>query len=93
MSPKIIKKEIMMITEMTPRASLTEEAKIEIDIVTESGSAFGLCDNGDQVFLNSRIVDRMELQEGDICRALLLENFEDKRAITPWRAVRVSLTN
>ena len=25
-----------MITEMTPRASLTEEAKIEIDIVTES---------------------------------------------------------
>ena len=60
-----------MITEMTPSASLTEEAKIEIDIVTESGSAFGLCDNGDQVFLNSRIVDRMELQEGDICRALL----------------------
>ena len=83
----------MMITEMTPRASSTEEAKIEIDIVTVSGSAFGLCDNGDQVFLNSRIVDRMELQEGDICRALLLENFEDKRAITPWRAVRVSLTN
>jgi len=82
-----------MITENTPRASTTEEANIEIDFLTYSGSAFALCDNGDQVFLNSRIVDKMQLQEGDICKALLLENFEDKKAITPWRAVRVSSAN
>ena len=82
-----------MITEHTPRSATTEEANIEIDFLTYSGSAFALCDNGDQVFLNSRIVDKMQLQEGDICKALLLENFEDKKAITPWRAVRVSSTN
>ena len=82
-----------MITENTPRTTTKEEANIKIDFLTYSGSAFGLCDNGDQVFINSRIVDKMQLQEGDICKALLLENFEDKKAITPWRAVRVSSAN
>ena len=82
-----------MITEHTPKSSITEEANIEIDFLTYSGSAFALCDNGDQVFLNSRIVCKMQLQEGDICKALLLQNFEDKKAITPWRAVRVSSAN
>ena len=82
-----------MITENTPRSSTTEEANIEIDFLTYSGSAFALCANGDQVFLNSRIVDKMQLQEGDICKAIILENFEDKKAVTPWRAVRVSSAN
>ena len=40
-----------MITENTPRSSTTEEANIEIDFLTYSGSAFALCANGDQVFL------------------------------------------
>ena len=82
-----------MITETTPRSSTTEEANIEIDFITHSGSAFGICANGDQVFLNARIMNRMELQEGDICKALLLENFDDKKTVTPWRVVRVSPIN
>ena len=66
------------------------ETEIEIDIITYSGSAFAFCKNGDQVFLNARIVEKMELYEGDKCSALLIENYEDKRDVTPWRAVRVS---
>ena len=81
--------ETLMIDNNTPKYSKAE-ANIEIDFITYCGSAFAYCENGDQVFLNARIVDKMELEEGDICQALLLENFEDKRDVTPWRAVRVS---
>ena len=78
-----------MINATTPKSSKAE-SNIEIDFITYSGSAFGICENGDQVFLNARIVNKMELNEGDVCRALLLENYEDKIDVTPWRAVRVS---
>lgn len=78
-----------MINAMTPKSSKAE-ANIEIDFITYSGSAFGICENGDQVFLNARIINKMELNEGDVCHALLLENYEDKIDVTPWRAVRVS---
>ena len=62
---------------------------IEIDVLTYSGSAFAVCENGDQVFLNQRLVEKMELQEGDVCNAVLLKNYDDKVHMTPWRAVRV----
>lgn len=78
----------MIIETTIPKAR--EEAVIEVDYITYSGSAFAFCQNGDQVFLNARIVEKMDLYEGDKCSALLIENFEDKRAVTPWRAVRVS---
>ena len=81
--------DILMIDRNTPSRTKAE-ANIQIDYITRCGSAFAFCENGDQVFLNARIVDKMELDEGDHCRALLLENFEDKKDITPWRAVRVS---
>lgn len=67
----------------------TMRGTIWVDCITYSGSAFALCENGDQVFLNSRIVAKLNLSEGDICHAVMLQNFEDKVNITPWRAVRV----
>ena len=78
-----------MINAMTPKSGKAE-ANIEIDYITYSGSAFAICENGDQVFLNARIIKKMKLEEGDICSALLLKNYEDKSEVTPWRAVRVS---
>ena len=84
--------ETLMITDSTPRYGKAE-ASIEIDCITYAGSAFAYCNNGDQVFVNARIVEKMELYEGDKCSALLIQNFEDKRAVTPWRAVRVSAIN
>ncbi len=81
---------------MTDRLSsrLTKtEGEILVEYVTYSGSAFATCRNGDQVFLSARLVDKMDLFDGDQCCALLIENFEDKRDVTPWRAVRVSSIN
>ena len=46
-----------------------------------------------EVITYAGIVEKMELYEGDKCSALLIQNFEDKRAVTPWRAVRVSAIN
>ena len=65
------------------------EADIEIDYITYSGSAFAVCKNGDQVFLNKRLVEKMNLHEGDLCSALILKNYEDKIDTIPWRAVQV----
>lgn len=79
-----------MITKDTPKRTINE-GTIFIDCITYSGSAFAICENGDQVFLNSRIVSKMNLDEGDECHALLRENYEDKVDTTPWRAVRVEL--
>lgn len=79
-----------MINEHSPKLTKAE-GNIEIDYITYSGSAFGICENGDQVFLNKRMVDKMDLQEGDQCNALLLKNYEDKIDTTPWRAVRVMM--
>ena len=74
-----------------PKTISKLEKRIKVEYITYSGSAFGLCENGDQVFLNKRIVDKMDLQEGDQCSALLLKNYEDKFDTTPWRAVRVMM--
>ena len=78
-----------MINGLIPN-SAKAESDITVDFVTYSGSAFANCKNGDQVFLNLRIVSKMKLKEGDKCRALLLENYDDKKNVTPWRAVRVT---
>ena len=77
-----------MMNVLNPELTKTE-ADIEIDYITHSGSAFAVCKNGDQVFLNKRLVEKMDLHEGDLCSALLLKNYEDKIDTTPWRAVRV----
>ena len=78
----------MIATDISPVLKKAEEF-IKIDYITQSGSAFAVCKNGDQVFLNKRLVNKMDLSEGDICRAFLLKNYEDKIDMTPWRAVRV----
>ena len=68
------------------------EKRIKVEYITYSGSAFAICENGDQVFLHPRLVEKMKLNEDDIRSALLIENYEDKIDVTPWRAVRVSAT-
>jgi hypothetical protein len=41
------------------------------------------------VFFNSRIVERMELEEGDEIVAHCIPNYVDKRDDIPWRCIRV----
>lgn len=67
----------------------TTQAQVLVEYVSDTGSGFGVTPEGDTVFLNSRLMDRMKVKPGDIYNAFLLPNYEDKRGETPWRAMRV----
>lgn len=66
-----------------------EMKSIMIETLNYAGSAFGVTTEGDQVFVNKRIVETVQLEEGLVVKALLLPNYADKRDNIPWRAIRV----
>lgn len=69
----------------------TIQKPVHIDMLTYAGSAFGSTIDGEQVFINGRIVETMGLDEGMVVMGHLLPNYPDKRANIPWRAMRVSI--
>jgi len=73
----------------TKLAFETTSLRVIIDDITLSGSAFGAAENGDTVFFHQRLVDKMSLEIGDIIDAHSIPNYEDKRHVTPWRAIKV----
>ena len=74
-------------------SQLFETTKVPaiIDVVTYAGSAFAVNEQGQQIFINSRIVDRCDLSEGAEVLAYIVPNYEDKRDHIPWRALRVEV--
>jgi hypothetical protein len=67
----------------------TTAMSVIIESRTYSDSAFGANDEGEAVFFNKRIVDRMDLQEGQMVFAHCIPNYEDKREHIPWRCIRI----
>ena len=67
----------------------TRRQQIIVEYLTPTGSGFGVTPEGEQVFMNKRLVDAMNVQAGDIYNAFLLPNYPDKRDSIPWRAMRV----
>lgn len=67
----------------------TRRQQIMVEYITETGSGFAVTPDGEQVFMNKRLVDTMDVQPGDIYDAFLLPNYPDKRDSIPWRAMRV----
>ena len=72
---------------------LTEVKEVIIEETTYSDSAFGVTEEGDGVFFNARIVQRMGLKGGQTVQAYRVPNFPDKRDSIPWRAMRVEVTH
>lgn len=72
---------------------ITEIKEVIIEEQTYSGSAFGVTEQGDGVFFNSRIVKTVGLKAGQTVKACLVPNFPDKREGIPWRAMRVEVTH
>jgi hypothetical protein len=68
---------------------IVDTKRVLVEELTYSGSAFGVLANGEGVFINSRIVDKMELSPGTAVHAQVLPNFSDKRDQIPWRVVNV----
>ena len=69
----------------------TQKAPAIVEIITYSGSAFAVNEMGQQIFINSRIVDRCDLSEGTEVLAHIVPNYQDKRDHIPWRALRVEV--
>ena len=65
--------------------------RVTIHEVVDSGSAFGITEDGDMVFINQRIVSALDVKAGDVWDAYLLLNYPDKREMIPWRALRLSV--
>tara|TARA_R100000742_G_C4274686_1_gene94786 strand:+ start:1372 stop:1680 length:309 start_codon:yes stop_codon:yes gene_type:complete len=63
--------------------------QILVEYLTDTGSGFAVTEQGDQVFLNERIVSRMDVQPGDVFDAHVLLNYADKRDKIKYRAMRV----
>lgn len=69
----------------------TEEMVVLIEMMTYAGSGFGINEDGDGVFLSKRLMDKMELEEGDEILAYCIPNFIDKRDEVPWRCIKCEL--
>ena len=67
----------------------TRRQQVLVEYLTATGSAFAVTPQGEQVFMNKRLVDTMGVLAGDIYEAFLLPNYPDKQASIPWRAMRV----
>lgn len=67
----------------------TIQKPVHVDMLTYSGSAFGSTTDGEQVFINARIVETLGLSEGMVLTGFLLPNFPDKRDQIKWRAMRM----
>jgi hypothetical protein len=70
----------------------TRRQQVLVEYLTATGSAFAVTPQGEQVFMNKRLVDTMGVLAGDIYEAFLLPNYPDKQASIPWRAMRVEPT-
>ena len=69
--------------------SNTRKQQIMVEYITETGSGFAVNPEGEQVFMNKRLIDAMEVEPGNTYEAFLLPNYPDKRDQIPWRAMRV----
>lgn len=67
----------------------TRRQQILVEYLTPAGSGFAVTPQGEQVFMNKRLIEAMKVQEGDVYDAYLLPNYPDKQAQIPWRAMRV----
>ena len=67
----------------------TRRQQILVEYMTPAGSGFAVTPQGEQVFMNKRLIDAMNVKEGDIYDAYLLPNYPDKQEQIPWRAMRV----
>jgi hypothetical protein len=71
----------------------THAMQIMVEDISLAGSAFASNEEGDTVFLNKRLVERLALEGGEILMAQCIPNYEDKRDAIPWRCIRAAVLN
>lgn len=69
----------------------TEEMVVVVESRTYANSAFGVNAQGEAVFFNTRIVEAINLEEGDSVTAHCIPNYPDKQDQVPWRCIRAEI--
>lgn len=64
--------------------------------MTKGGSAFAVCEDGEQVFISPKIVEATNIDVGDMLTAYCIDNYRDQdggeeRYAVRWRAIRVTV--
>ena len=62
--------------------------------ITRGGSAFAVCEDGEQVFLSPKIVDIIGAEAGDLVKAYCIDNQRpeiDGDYAAKWRAIRANI--
>ena len=72
---------------------ITEVKEAVVEELVYSGSPFAVTLDGEGIFLNSRIVDKLKLKAGDSIQAYVVPNYPDKADQIRYRAMRVLVLN
>jgi len=67
---------------------LTERKILTVSDITHSKSAFAVTRDGEGVFINARMVEKLGLEEGDELVAKVMLNYVDKRDQVKYRAIK-----
>lgn len=78
---------------MIQSSNITEILPAVVDTLTENGSGFATTQTGDAIFINARIMQKMNLQELDSIDAYVVPNYPDVQDRIKYRATRVNRLN
>lgn len=65
-----------------------------ISNITRGGSAFAVCEDGEQVFISPKVIEIIGAEVGDLVRAYCIDNHRpevDGEYSAKWRAIRASI--
>ena len=75
---------------MNQNSNITEIISAVVDTLTENGSGFATTETGEAIFINARIMQKMNLKEFDEIDAYVVPNYPDKQNRIKYRATRVN---
>ena len=75
---------------MNQNSNITEIISAVVDTLTENGSGFATTETGEAIFINARIMQKMNLKEFDEIDAYVVPNYPDKQDRIKYRATRVN---
>lgn len=78
----------MLEAEMYTKFPIAHTFDVFIDTIAIHGSGFGTTGNGERVFMNARMVQKLGLSEGMVVTCHVIPNYPDKQEQVPWRAIR-----
>ena len=75
---------------MNQNSNITEIIPAVVDTLTENGSGFATTETGEAIFINARIMQKMNLKQFDEIDVYVVPNYPDKQGQIKYRATRVN---